>query len=136
MEIAARTNGNSHPEFHNACMGANQADLVAMAAVRPGAFVEEFSGKVYRKQAEAMVHNTTTELAGEVGEVDQDAVAAISSLETVFRVSVKLSAGERIRPTTDLSTSPLRIFMTGSPEALQRDCRRIQEIKDQVFLLS
>ncbi|MGK5641967.1 2OG-Fe(II)-dependent halogenase WelO5 family protein [Streptomyces sp. URMC 126] len=66
VEVAARMNGNSHPEFHSACMDANQADLVALSAVDSGAFIREYGGRKYRKRTEAVVHNASTTLNGEI----------------------------------------------------------------------
>ncbi|MEU3752257.1 ATP-grasp domain-containing protein [Streptomyces olivoreticuli] len=137
VEVAARTNGNSHPEFHDACMDANQADLVALAAVDPESFLQKYAGRDYRKLAEGVVHNAMTSLDGEISGFDADAVAAVGSLDSVFKVIVKPSVGDRLIPTQDLSSSPLRIFMTHqSRDSILDDYERIQQIKDRIFLLS
>ncbi|GAA0477045.1 ATP-grasp domain-containing protein [Streptomyces olivaceiscleroticus] len=137
VEIAARTNGNSHPDFHNACMGTNQIDLVAKAAVDPDAFITGYAGQTYQKRAEGMVHNAMTTLSGKVTGFDERAIEEVNSLDAVFKMIVKLSAGSHIVPTHDLSSSPLRIFMSHqSRDAIIDDYRRIQKIKDQIFLLS
>jgi hypothetical protein len=48
VEVGARLNGNMQPAFHDLCLGANQADLTALAFVRPGEFLAIYGdgGKV------------------------------------------------------------------------------------------
>ncbi|SDI10762.1 ATP-grasp domain-containing protein [Actinokineospora alba] len=134
VEIGARLNGNMNPGFHDACLGANQADLIALAYARPDEFLERYADRVYTRRQPAIVHSTTTDLDGIVSEVDQAAVAAISELPSVHLVGVKLAPGNRIRPTEDLLTSPLRIFMTApDPVELDLDYKTIQTLKDQVY---
>jgi biotin carboxylase len=136
VEIGARLNGNMNPGFHDVCLGANQADLIALAYARPDEFTERYADRVYTRHAPAVVHSTTTTFDGVVAEVDQAVVTAIAELPSVYLVGVKLAPGKRIRPTEDLLTSPLRIFMT-SPDAadLDVDYEEIQTMKDQVFRL-
>ncbi|MEU9119075.1 ATP-grasp domain-containing protein [Streptomyces sp. NPDC048506] len=137
VEIGARLNGNMNPGFHDLCLGTNQADLTALAYARPGEFLERYAGKVYRKRQEAVVHNTQTVLAGVIASVDEAVVEKIAALPTVHLVGVKLSPGKRLRPTADLLTSPLRIFMTGLDQAaLLSDHRAIQDLKDGVYRLA
>ncbi|MFD7702411.1 ATP-grasp domain-containing protein [Streptomyces caelestis] len=137
VEIGARLNGNMNPGFHDTCLGANQAHLTALAYTRPREFLDRYAGRVYTKRREAVVHNTRTELDGEVTAVDQAVVDRIAALETVHLVGVKLAPGKRLRPTTDLLTSPLRIFMTGpDAESLRADHRTIQTLKDAVYRLA
>ena len=136
VELGARLNGNMHPGFHDVCLGANQADLIALAYARPQEFLERYAGRVYTKRQEAVVHNTATRLAGEVVGIEQAVIDKISALSTVYLVSVKLAPGKRLRPTVDLLSSPLRIFMTGTdPAELQSDYEAIQTLKDEVFQL-
>jgi biotin carboxylase len=133
VEIGARLNGNMNPGFHDRCMGANQADLTALAYVRPDEFTRRFAGRVYDRRHEAVVHNTATALDGIVESVDQTVVDKVSALPTVHLVSVKLKPGNRIRPTIDLLTSPLRIFMVGDDAALRADHRAIADLKDLIY---
>lgn len=136
VEIGARLNGNMNPGFHDLCLGANQADLTALAYARPAEFLDRYAGRVYAKRREAVVHNTSTELDGVVERVEQAAVDKIAGLPTVYLVSVKLGPGKRIRPTEDLLTSPLRIFMiAGDAEELRADHRTIRHLKDEVYRL-
>jgi hypothetical protein len=135
VELGARLNGNMNPGFHDVCLGANQADLIALAYARPAEFIARYGGTVYTKRRDAIVHNTCTTLQGEVAGVDQAVVDKISSLPAVHLVSVKLARGKRLRPTVDLLSSPLRIFMTGSPADLSADYDAIAGLKDQVYLL-
>ncbi|MET9232365.1 ATP-grasp domain-containing protein [Lentzea sp. NPDC003310] len=134
VEVGARLNGNMNPDLHNRCVGANQSDLIALAYSRPEEFLENYAGRVYTKRAEAVVHNTSTELSGVVKSVNQPVVDKISALASVFLVSVKLAPGKQLKPTVDLLTSPLRIFMVADTKAeLDADHRAIQELKDQVY---
>lgn len=136
VEVGARLNGNMNPGFHDLCLGGNQADLIALAYARPAEFLERYADRVYTKRQEAMVHNTSTELDGEIEAVDQVVVDKIASLPSVHLVSVKLAPGKRLRPTVDLLSSPLRIFMTGPDLAgLRTDHETIESLKDQVYRL-
>ncbi|MGW5049835.1 ATP-grasp domain-containing protein [Actinokineospora sp. NPDC004072] len=135
VEVGARLNGNMNPGFHDRCLGANQADLIALAYARPDEFRERYAGRVYTKRMDAMVHNTATTLSGEVVGVDQPVVDKIAALPTVHLVSVKLGPGKRLKETVDLLSSPLRIFMVGDPAELAADHAAIQTLKDQVYLL-
>lgn len=135
VEVGARLNGNMHPGFHDVCLGANQADLIALAYARPREFLERYAGRVYTKRQPAIVHNTATALDGEVAGIDQKVVEEIQALPTVWMLSVKLAPGKRIRPTVDLLSSPLRVFMTGPEAGLQADYEAIQRLKDEVYQL-
>lgn len=135
VELGARLNGNMNPGYHDRCLGTNQADLIALAYARPEEFLERHGGRVYTKLRDAVVHNSQTTRDGEVVGVDQAAVDKISSLPSVYLLSVKLAPGKWLRPTVDLLSSPLRIFMTGTPEDLREDYASIQGLKDQVYRL-
>jgi hypothetical protein len=136
VELGARLNGNMNPAFHDICLGANQADLMALAYARPEEFLRDYAGRVYTRRQEAAVHNTSTRLDGIVESIDEGVVDKIAALPTVFLVSVKLKPGSRIRPTVDLLSSPLRIFMTGASAAeLRADHRVIGDLKEQVYRL-
>jgi biotin carboxylase len=136
VEMGARLNGNMNPGFHDTCLGANQADLIALAYADPDAFRQRYAGQVYRKRQAAVVYNTSTSLAGVVREVDQGAVDKIDSLSSVYFTSVKLAPGKRLRATVDLLSSPLRIFMTAPDEdQVRADCETIRTLKDDVYVL-
>jgi biotin carboxylase len=136
VEVGARLSGNMNPDLHDECLGGNQADLTALAAVRPQEFLDRYADRRFHKVREAWVCTTPTELDGVVRSVDRSVVAEIEALETVRGVNVKIKAGGRITPTVDLYTSTMRIFMSGdSTAAVERDFRHIQQIKDQVFRL-
>ncbi|MFB7339467.1 ATP-grasp domain-containing protein [Streptomyces hydrogenans] len=134
VEIGARLNGNMNPGFHDRCLGANQADLTALAYARPQEFLDRYAGRVYRPLAAAAVHSTRTEADGVVESVDTAVVDRIAALPSVHLVGVKLGPGKRIRPTADLLTSPLRIFLTApGMDAVRADRAAIQELKDAVY---
>jgi len=136
VEVGARLGGNMHPAFHDIVLGGNQADMAALAAVRPAEFLEKFGDRRYTKRREAAVYTAPTTLEGTVERIDETAVEKIESLESVFGVNVKIKAGGRIRPTVDLYTSTLRVFMHAATRAdLDRDHREIEAIKDSVFVL-
>jgi hypothetical protein len=137
VEIAARLNGGMEPTFQDRCVGANQADLTALAYARPASFDLEFGGRVYRKRADAIVHHTSTRLDGVVESVDQGVLDTIAALPTVHLVTAKLGPGRRIRPTVDLPTSPLRVYLIdGEPSRLAEDYRTIGGVKDLVYRLA
>ncbi|MFG2234773.1 hypothetical protein ACGFNX_33110 [Streptomyces sp. NPDC048723] len=61
----------------------------------------------------------------------------ISALDTVHPAVPRRAPGDRMRPTTDLLSSPLRVFLTGdSPERLLADHRRVRLLADDVFRLA
>jgi biotin carboxylase len=134
VEIGARLNGNIDPGFHDACLGNNQVTLTAKAYLQPEEFQREFSDRVYSKLQSAVVYNTPTVLDGIVDSIDQAVVDKIRGLESVHLASVKLKPGARIRPTIDLLTSPLRVFMAAaSHEQLMSDYEEIRRLKDFVY---
>ncbi|KPH98430.1 hypothetical protein OV450_5672 [Actinobacteria bacterium OV450] len=134
VEIGARVNGNMNPGFHDLCLGANQADLTALAYARPEEFTRQYAGLVYSPRAAAAVHSTRTEVSGVVESVDREAVERIQALPSVHLVGVKLGPGKRISPTGDLLTSPLRIFLTADRmEQIRADRRTIDTLKDEVY---
>ncbi|MEV0328165.1 ATP-grasp domain-containing protein [Micromonospora echinospora] len=133
VEIGARMNGNMNPGFHDVCLGHNQASLTALAYVDPERFHARHAGRVYSPTRPAMVCNTSTDRAGLVASVDDGVLARIAALPTVHAVAVKLRPGDLMRPTRDLLTSPLRIFLTG--DGMAEDYAVIQDLKDEVFRL-
>ena len=85
---------------------------------------------------EAIAYATPTELDGVVERVDDAVVAEIRALPTVFDVDVKVGPGSRIRPTVDLFSGTMRVFMCAADYAdIQRDHERLQGLKDRVFVL-
>lgn len=137
VEIATRLNGNLNPGFHDACMGQNQARLAAKAYVTPEDFQREHSGGVYRKQRSGVVYNTPTAFDGVVASVDETVVEEIRGLESVFLALVKLAPGSRMRPTTDLLSIAMKIFLTASSEEqLTADYEKIRGLKDSVYRLA
>ncbi|MET0237180.1 MAG: ATP-grasp domain-containing protein [Kibdelosporangium sp.] len=133
VEVGARIAGNMHPAFHDRCAGANQATLTALAYLNPGRFLSEYGGRAYQKLHDAICCTTSTELSGVVESVDDRIVDQISGLETVFGLNLKIGPGDPIRPTVDLYSSTLRIFLCGKMRALDRDYGRIEELKDRVY---
>jgi biotin carboxylase len=137
VEIAARLNGGMHPAFHDYCLGGNQADLTALAYARTERFLELYGGRVYRKRCEAIVLHTSTTRDGLVEAIDQTAVDGISALPTVRDLTVKLAPGRRIRPTVDLLTSPVRVYLAHQDlSRLIADCNTIEGLKDLVYQVS
>ncbi|MGW3144686.1 ATP-grasp domain-containing protein [Streptomyces sp. NPDC001177] len=138
VEVGARLNGNMVPAVHDTCMDGNQADLLALACVRPEEFARRCTGRtMYRKHREALVMHGRTGREGTVEEIDEDVLARIAALRTVRLAVPRLRPGDRMRPTTDLLSSPLRVFLVGdSYEDLLADHRRIQGLQDGVFRLA
>jgi carbamoylphosphate synthase large subunit len=136
VEVGARLNGNMNPAFHDLCLGHNQAALTALAYLRPAEFKRRYGGEVYRRLQPALVYNAPTVLDGVVAGVDQSVVDRISGLKSVYLANVKLEPGSRIRPTVDLLTSPLRVFLTApSDRQLLSDYERVRSLKDRVYQL-
>jgi carbamoylphosphate synthase large subunit len=136
VEVGARLSGGVHPGFHDRCLGANQADLTALAYLDPGSFITRYAGRTYAQREEAIAYATPTELDGVVERIDDAVVAEIRALPTVFDVDVKVRPGSRIRPTVDLFSATMRVFMCAADYAdIQRDYERLQGLKDRVFVL-
>ncbi|MDM4719729.1 hypothetical protein QTQ03_09125 [Micromonospora sp. WMMA1363] len=125
-----------HPGFHDRCAGGNQAALTALAYLRPKRFLDAYAGRRYAKRCEAICYTTATTRYGRVEAVDEATVAEIADLPTVYGVNLKLGPGEQMQPTVDLYSSTMRIFMCGADmAAIDRDHRRIEELKDRVYQL-
>jgi hypothetical protein len=135
VEIGSRLNGAMDPDFHDLCLDGNQADLLALASVRPEEFARRFPHHtLYRKRAEAVVHNVRGVQDGIVTAVDSDVLEEIRSLDTVRLVVPRVPVGGRIRTTTDLLSSPLRVYLAGdSQEAILADHQKITKLKDHVY---
>ncbi|WP_326617632.1 ATP-grasp domain-containing protein [Streptomyces decoyicus] len=134
VEVGSRISGNMHPGFHDLCTGANQATLSALAYVDPGKFLDEYAGRRYERLREGVCCTTSTTLSGVVERIDDTALEEISGLESVYGVNTKIAPGERIRPTVDLYSSTLRVFLAGETmDAIHHDYRRIEELKDRVY---
>jgi carbamoylphosphate synthase large subunit len=134
VEVGARMAGNMHPAFHDACLGANQADVTALAGVRPEEFLDRYAGRTYRKRREADVCTVPTEADGIVDSIDEDAVARLEMIDSVYGLNLKLKPGGRIKPTVDLYTSILRVFLLADTQAeLDRDYRLVREHGDHVY---
>ncbi|MGW0964756.1 ATP-grasp domain-containing protein [Streptomyces sp. NPDC002516] len=134
VEIGTRLNGNIHAGFHDVCLGHNQAGLAARAYVRPEEFRREYGGRVYDRLQPGVVYNTPTEQDGVVESVDTAAVDEIRALDGVFLAGLKLAPGSRIRPTTDLLTSTMRVYLTARDEAqLDAAYEKVRGLKDSVY---
>ncbi|MFI5617753.1 ATP-grasp domain-containing protein [Streptomyces sp. NPDC051567] len=136
VEVGARLSGGLLPDFHDLCLGGNQADLTALAYARPQEFLDRHAGGSYRKLTEASQIFTATTRDGVVESLDQEVLAQIEALESVHLVVPKLAPGSRIRPTVDLYTATLVVWTRhDSTEVLERDYVRVQELADQVYRL-
>lgn len=134
VEIGARSNGNMNPGFHDVCLGHNQADLIALAHLDPGRFVDEYGDSVYHMRQPAVVYNAPSTRSGVITAIDEATVKEIEQLETVHLLSVKLAPGKELKQTIDLLTSPLRVFLTGPrEEAIDADYHRVRALKDKVY---
>ncbi|MFI9778702.1 ATP-grasp domain-containing protein [Streptomyces sp. NPDC051956] len=136
VEVGARLNGAMQPDFYRAVLGTDPATLAAHAYTDPATFAVRYGNGVYRPLKAAAVYESPTVLDGVVDEVDQAVVDKIAELECVHSVVVRSAPGRRIRPTVDLLSSPLRVFMAGpDQERLRRDRAVVDELKDRVYRL-
>ncbi|MFI5671361.1 ATP-grasp domain-containing protein [Streptomyces sp. NPDC051704] len=136
VEIGARLSGGVLPDFHDLCVGANQADLTALAYARPQEFLDQYAGRPYSKLTEASQIFASTTLDGIVDSLDQDVLAQIQALESVHLAIPKLAPGSRIRPTVDLYTATLVVWTRhASTEVLERDYARVLELAGRVYRL-
>jgi hypothetical protein len=137
VEVGARLNGNMQPEFHDIAIGKNQAFLTYLAYCEPQQFASEFGGKIYRKLKEACVLNTNTDKEGIIDAIDEATVSSIERLASVFKLSVKFKPGKKIRPTIDLLSSPLRIFLVSEDQdQIENDYALIQTFKEGVYVVN
>ncbi|KOX03174.1 MULTISPECIES: ATP-grasp domain-containing protein [Micromonospora] len=137
VEVGARLNGNMDPEFHDLCLGGNQADLTALSFVRPDEFVRLHGGTVYQRRRAALVYNAETSATGTVEAVDEEVLASIAALPTVRLVVPKLRPGDRMLPTVDLLTSTLRVYFAGDSDAdVLADYRRVVAMRNAVYRLT
>jgi biotin carboxylase len=136
VEIAARTNGGMSATFHDHCLGGNQADLTALAYTQRDRFLTSYGDRVYRKRSEAIVLHASTTRDGVIESIDHEVVDQISALSTVHELTVKLAPGQRLRPTVDLPTSPLRVYLADRDlSRVIADCKAIEDLKDLVYVI-
>ncbi|GAA5028125.1 ATP-grasp domain-containing protein [Streptomyces siamensis] len=137
VEIATRLNGQLNPAYQQLALGHDQAGLTARAYTDPEGFAAEYAGGVYTKLREAYTYNAPTTLDGVVAAVDEETVAALDALPSVLLTSVKYRPGARIRPTTDLLTAAVRIYLTSTDAAaLDADYEKARTLKDAVYRLA
>ncbi|MFD8739491.1 ATP-grasp domain-containing protein [Streptomyces sp. NPDC059618] len=137
VEIGTRLNGNIHAGFHDVCLGHNQAHLTAQAYLRPRRFRQEYGGRVYTRRQPGVVYNTPTEQSGVVDTINTRAVDEIRALDSVFLAGPKLAPGSRIRPTTDLLSSTMRVYLTTHDQRqLDADYDTVRSLKDSVYQLA
>jgi carbamoylphosphate synthase large subunit len=137
IEIGARTNGNMHPAFHDACLGTNAAHLTAMAYQRPVDFTTEYAGKAYSRRQPAVVYNVPTTQSGTIAAVNAEIINQIKQRRSVVELTVKRRPGDELVPTHDLLTSPVRIFMTDVDAAsLDDDYAYIESVREDIFILA
>jgi len=136
VEVGTRMAGNMNPGFHDYCAGANQADLTAFAFLRPADFLGSYGGRTYQKRKEAACYLTPTAHDGVVVDIDDAVATEIGRLKTVFGLNVKNKVGDRLRPTVDLFSSTLRVFMADdSRDDIVGDYHRIQELAERVYIV-
>ena len=137
VEIGARLNGNMHPGLHTRCLGPHQAQLTALVYGAPRVFLDEYAERPYTIRQPAIVYNAPTTLSGTVSAIAEHVVEQIRALPSVVDLTVKKKPGDRIRPTEDLLTSPLRVFLTSpDPEQLEADYREIARLREAVYVVS
>ncbi|QIH10636.1 MULTISPECIES: ATP-grasp domain-containing protein [unclassified Pseudomonas] len=134
VEVGARLNGNMEPRFHDISLDGNQAQLTYLAYCEPERFKAQYAGKRYKKLKEACVINTDTTLSGEVTGFDPQAIQSIENLATVHKLSVKYKVGKQMKPTVDLLSSPLRVFLyADEQQRIDQDYEQIRAYKDRVY---
>ena len=133
VEVGARLSGSEHPTFHDLATGRNQADLTALAYCRPHEFP---TGRTYTRRRAAAVHYGATDLSGTVRSVDHAVLDEIRAMDTVHDVHLKYREGDHLRPTVDLTTSTVKVFLAGEdPDALRRDRRDLLRLQRHVYRL-
>ncbi|MCZ4125217.1 ATP-grasp domain-containing protein [Streptomyces sp. H39-S7] len=135
VEIGARLNGSMDPAFHDLCLDANQADLLALSYLDPARYLRRFPGDtVYRRARHALVHNARGLQDGVVTGVDDAVLTKIQALPSVRLVLPRAAVGDRIRTTTDLLSSPLRVYLAADdPRTIRDDYDEITTLKDHVY---
>lgn len=137
VEVGARLNGVLNPAFDARCCGAEQAAVTALAYLRPEEFLVRFGGRRYRRRQAAYVFHGATDRHGTVAGVDPAALAALEAVESVHTVTVKAGAGQRLRPTVDLPSSPVTVHLTNAAaSALERDYAHAAVLARDLFRLT
>lgn len=137
VEIGARINGNNHPGLQEICLGHSQAGLSAEAYIHAKDFVAKTEGRSYQKRQSAVVYNAATVVNGVVTAVNQEIAEQIRALPSVYAISVKYQAGDRIEPTTDLMNAPLRAFLTHPDDAvLEQDYLEAKRLTGILYQVS
>jgi hypothetical protein len=99
-------------------------------------FAARYGGGVYRPLKAAATYEAPTTLDGVVESVDEAVVDKIQALDSVGLVELRTGPGRRIRPTVDLLSCPMRVFLTAPDEArLRADRAEVDNLKDAVYRL-
>jgi hypothetical protein len=137
VEVGTRMAGGLVPPFHDLCLGANQADVTALAYTAPDQFRGQYAGGVYKKLRHASQVYGATTLSGTIASVNTDILKTIEELDSVYRLTLKKQPKDMLRPTVDLySTTFVAHLMADSAEALRRDYETIQSLKDEFYVLA
>ncbi|WP_328973792.1 hypothetical protein [Streptomyces sp. NBC_00239] len=111
------------PGYDDVCLGANQADLTALAYLAPHEFLDRWAGRTYAKLCEAQVVDAAADAHGAVdgtlARLDRAVADEIAALPSVYCLDTRpLPGGVR----------PVAYTLHASRLQLQRDRRRIRQL--------
>lgn len=128
VECAARVGGGQIPELNTRCFGANQMDLLALAAVKPDEF-NRLPATVY--QLLQIPRNVSLINPRDHGVVPSDEkMAVIRALPSYARTLMARPEGHVLPRTVDVATQPGWIFLiSDDPQQVVADYQKIRQIE-------
>jgi hypothetical protein len=127
LKAAALLGNGVLPGYDDVCLGANQADLTALAYAAPKEFLDRWAGRGYDKLCEAQVIATGSPPPTAGGQPAPAVADAIEVLPSVYFFDSGLRLGGSVRNTADGCTG-LAYVLNGSADRMAQDVRRIREL--------
>ncbi|MFI5706504.1 ATP-grasp domain-containing protein [Kribbella sp. NPDC051620] len=137
VEIGARMDGHLHVDFHQRCLGHDQAQLTALAYADPERFIATYADGRYRKHQEAILFSAHSARTGHVEGLEPATVQEIENLPSLQLLTPLLRPGSTITPTVDQTVIPFRAYLAGDEwQQVEKDYLRIEELQDRLYRIS
>jgi len=129
VEIGARVSGGVDPEFHHTCLEQDQISITLESYLRPKEFLKKI-GNRYRIKKAAMRIHLSSQKSGKI--ISFDFPRYLERIPSLVNYHLKISLGDILTRTFDLSSSPGVIHIAGENEdALHVDYAHIQQLFEE-----
>jgi hypothetical protein len=134
LETAARVQGSVDLPAVRAALGTSQLDQLVELYLEPTRHTTRRADEAYVRRCGARWVQLISPACGRVEAIPLE--ADLRRLPTFFALQLRVAAGQQLRRTVDLFTSPGELFLVGEPHDLERDYRRARAIEKSGWKLS